>query len=556
MARRHTLRQRLDALAAELEPRIRDAFLAAVADIASRAELGRIVRALEAGDVEEALRALHIDPAAYRDFEAALTQTYAAGGDAAVQTMPAMAAPDGTRLVIRFDVRNPRAEAFLRDRSSTLVTRIVEDQRVAIRQTLEVGMIDGRNPRNVALDVVGRVNRATGRREGGIVGLTSQQAAFVRNAREELLSGDPGRMAAYFDRERRDRRFDRIVARAIREERPVARADVDRILGRYSDRLLQLRGETIARTEMLQSLNASQREAYEQAIEAGGVQRQNVTKVWRTARDSRVRDTHGMIAGSERAMDERFANGLLYPHEPGAPAAEVINCRCIVEHRIDFLAERLGPPPAPPEPEPSTPLGARRLEPWDYFEYGESRIRGRRFDAETALDVLTPDEIEAIETYQGASFAAINERLRRGGEPTDTIRALDRLTQTWTNPEPVRVYRGINPRGGRVLNVDSPEDLAGAILTDAAYQSVSTTARVSASFADQGGMLLELDMPAGQRGLHMSQAGIDGGQEEIVLPRGTSVEIVSVRRVTGADKEALDARGYDVEWIATGRIRS
>lgn len=340
--RRPTLRERLDAIANDLEPRTRDAFFAAVQDIVSRAELGRLVRALERGDIEGALRAVNLDPAAFRDLEEVLRRAYARGGDAAVDTMPSLPSPDGGALVIRFDVRNPRAERFLAGYSSQLVTRVVEDQREAIRSTLRSGMEAGRNPRNVGLDVIGRINRATGRREGGIVGLTAQQAGYVENARAELLSGDPDVMRSYFDRERRDRRFDRAVQRAINQGRALSQADTAKIVGRYSDSLLQLRGETIARTEMLTSLNAASREAYEQAIDTGAIQRQNVKKIWRTARDARVRDSHSVLAGQARPMDERFGNGLLYPGEPGAPASEVINCRCIAEHRIDFLAEELG----------------------------------------------------------------------------------------------------------------------------------------------------------------------------------------------------------------------
>src|SRR5690606_12500372 len=142
--------------------------------------------------------------------------------------------PDGNRVIFRFSMRNPEAEAWLRDHSATLVTRIVDVQREAIRTALTEGLAQGQNPRQTALEVIGRVSRATNRREGGIIGLTPAQERYVSSARRELLSGDPGQLANYLTRSRRDKRFDRTIASAIREGKPLPRDMVDRIAGRYS----------------------------------------------------------------------------------------------------------------------------------------------------------------------------------------------------------------------------------------------------------------------------------------------------------------------------------
>lgn len=339
MARRPiTPRQRLEELLEQHEPEIRAAFMAAIDNIRSKAEIGRIAALLERGDIDGAVRAVHLDPAAFRAFERAIADAYHSGGTAAVDGLPQLRDPSGGRVLLRFDARNPRAEAWLQQHSSTLVTAIIADQRQAIRTALEAGMLAGDNPRRTALNIVGRIDRATGRRTGGVIGLTEQQASFAASARAELLSGDPAAMRRYLARTRRDRRFDRTIMAAIREERPVDAATVQRIAGRYSDRLLELRGTTIARTETLSGLHASQREAFEQAVETGAVRRQDVRKIWRSAADSKVRDSHVDVNGESVGMDERFSNGLLHPHETGAPAAEVINCRCDVTYRIDFLA--------------------------------------------------------------------------------------------------------------------------------------------------------------------------------------------------------------------------
>jgi uncharacterized protein YdbL (DUF1318 family) len=333
-----TLNAEIEALVAKFEPRLRDAFLAAMRDVVTNADVTAVADALRRRDIEGALAALHIDPAAFAPLIEAERQAFAAAGQMAVDRLPPLTAPDGRRLVVRFDMRSPWAEEWLQTSSSQQVTAIVEDQRTAVRETLMAGQVEGLNPRTVALDVVGRINPATQQREGGIIQLTSQQAGYVRNASAELLSGDPEIMRRYLTRQRRDRRFDRTVEKAIREGRPVDRATVTKITGRYSAKLLALRGETIARTEMMAALNAAREASYRQTIASGAASASEVTKVWRSAGDDRVRHSHREINGDIVGMDERFKNGLLYPHERGAPAWEVVMCRCRLDYRIDYFA--------------------------------------------------------------------------------------------------------------------------------------------------------------------------------------------------------------------------
>lgn len=335
--RRSKLMQRLDEIAGRMEGEARDAFMASVRSIKDQASLSRLVEALEAGDIAAAVRAIGIDERAYAPLVEALERAYSQSGAAAALTATSASKAVGSGVVFRFNVRSPDAERFLRDLSSRLIVEVTEDQRQAVRVALERRMIEGVNPRTAALEVAGRMNRATGRREGGIVGLSMVQEGYVARAAEELASGDTKALRNYLQRERRDKRFDPIVIRAIEAGEPIPRATAQKLASRYSDRLLALRGETIARTEMLQALNVAQQEAFAQIANEGDVRPDAVMKVWRTAADARVRDTHGALGGSEVGKDERFGNGLMYPHEPGAPASEVVNCRCIVEHRVDWL---------------------------------------------------------------------------------------------------------------------------------------------------------------------------------------------------------------------------
>jgi hypothetical protein len=334
-------REIIDALLAQYGERLRDAFLAAIEEIKNSVTLRVIVERLERGDINGAIEAIGLDPLAFERLELAMAEAYSAGGTAEVDSLPALRDPSGSRVVFRFGVRNTEGEAWLRQHSSTLVTRIVQDQRLAIRTALETGLSEGRNPRSTALDVVGRVDRTTNRRVGGVIGLTAPQERYVANARAQLASGDPRQLANFLGRGRRDKRSDRTILAAIKSGKPLPADDIDRIIGRYSDSLLHLRGETIARHETLLTLNKGRDDAIRQQITGGKIEAQDVTKIWRSAGDGRVRHTHKALNGKSAPMSGVFQSPsgalLRYPGDPTAPATETLMCRCQVQYRVSYI---------------------------------------------------------------------------------------------------------------------------------------------------------------------------------------------------------------------------
>lgn len=80
------------------------------------------------------------------------------------------------------------------------------------------------------------------------------------------------------------------------------------------------RARIIAISEAHTSMQAG---SYQQMIYAG-----ITSKTWITAGDEHVRQSHADIDGVTIPINERFANGLIYPGEPGMSVAETINCRC------------------------------------------------------------------------------------------------------------------------------------------------------------------------------------------------------------------------------------
>lgn len=338
---RTTQKRLFDELLDRFGPELAQAFVDAINDERARVDFPALVKALDRGDLDGAMAALNLDAVAFEPLETKLREAFLEGGRAGAQTMP------GIRRMaagFRFDVRHLRAEAWLRDHSSKLIKDVLDDQRQAVREALGSAMVESQHPRTTALEIVGRVNRVTGRREGGILGLNEPQRAAVARARAELASGDPALMRNYLTRARRDKRFDRSIAEAIREGRPVPAEVADRAIGRYGARLEQLRGETIGRSEALTSLRAAKLESYEQLIDAGHVTVDQVQKAWRSTRDRRTRHTHAGLNGQTVGLRQPFRSSsgaqLMYPGDRslGAPASEIIDCRCDFTARINWNA--------------------------------------------------------------------------------------------------------------------------------------------------------------------------------------------------------------------------
>ncbi len=330
MARRPSQQRLFRELAAKYGQEVADAFSAAIRDLTRNAEVQRVIAALERGDINGAMEALHIDRAAFQPLEAKLTEAFVAGGQGAVASMPA-----AVSIGFRFDSGNQRAAEIIRATAGRLITGLVENEINEARTFLADGMARGAGPRAVALDLVGRISRVTGERTGGVLGLSGPQRNAVEAARGELNGSDRAGLRAYLTRGRRDRRFDRAVEKAIRQGTKLDPKIADSALQAYSRRLLLLRGEVIARTEGLPAIRAAKHEAYQQLIDSGRVAENDIVRVWSAADDARVRDTHASMSGQEVAglsRPFRSPSGALfrYPGDQslGAPASEIVACRC------------------------------------------------------------------------------------------------------------------------------------------------------------------------------------------------------------------------------------
>lgn len=85
----------------------------------------------------------------------------------------------------------------------------------------------------------------------------------------------------------------------------------------------------IARTEGHRIQTTAAMDAMHGAKEKGA----DIVKQWDATLDDRTRESHMMVDGQIRELDEPFGNGLMFPGDPSGGAAEVVNCRCAILQR-------------------------------------------------------------------------------------------------------------------------------------------------------------------------------------------------------------------------------
>lgn len=317
-------------------------FEATIASIVDNVVLARFIRALEFGTVADAVAVLDID----RTTAASLSDILAGAFN---ETGVVVAADTvwrdigARRVVIRWDMRNPAAEEFLSKQSSRLVTNVFEKTKDVIADQISESFRQGKGPRSIALDIVGRIG-PNGKRTGGIVGLTGPQAEAVNNMRKRLKTGD---IRLVKTMSKRDMRFDPTLDRHIKNGTRPNSKTVEKMVSRYSQKLLKLRGDTIARTETGASVLGARYNAYKQWQQKTGVSDQFIVKTWNhTGGGKKSRDTHLSFDGHKvRGLDTAFLVPsqksstvlMLYPLDTslGAKAGDVINCTCDVSIRID-----------------------------------------------------------------------------------------------------------------------------------------------------------------------------------------------------------------------------
>lgn len=331
------------ALIDKLEPNLRAAFEQAVLELRNGIDWRALVDALARQDVDGAIRALKIDRAVFNAYAMAKTNAFVEGGQLAAQTVNMPSGPTGPfggAVSIRFDMANPVAESWIAENVGAAVTRLTNEQLQSARGAILAGYGEGKHPEAIARDLAGRT--VTGRRQGGIIGLSGPQSELVGSMRSRLESGGATELKKILDgMSLRDRRFDHLIRASIESGKPVARADSARMVERYSDRMLAKRANDIARTETGTAVMSGRAEEWRQACENLGYPVDAVIKTWRHGGGVKDPRPHHVAANNMRAQGLNTAfvlsNGarMQYALDPDGGAAECVNCSCDTTFRLN-----------------------------------------------------------------------------------------------------------------------------------------------------------------------------------------------------------------------------
>jgi HK97 family phage portal protein len=266
----------------------------------------------------------------------------------------------------------------------------------------------------------------------------------------------------------------------------------------------------------------------------GGV----VDRMWLTRKDDKVRDTHADVHGQHQPLGEPFHVGdalLRYPGDPFGPPGQVINCRCLLQHR----ARRSGRYVATPAGERTRELAATGTEgkaikhlPGEHNQAshgwagggparrpatpdepsadtagGGEVLRGDAAYAAVpnAADHADPDELRALSAYTLSGYRPINVFHRTGEAEPEMVERIKERTELLDRlfgkapelAEPIEVVRGV--KDARALFGEIGER-RGRFFTDLGYVSTSTDQEKACRFAGfTGGGVVRIRFPAGAR---------------------------------------------------------
>jgi len=334
----------LDELIDLYTPQVSKAFRDAIAEVVDAVVLADVTRAIELGDPLAAFKALGFSQAAMRPMVKKMEDVFEAGGIETGRTFPKRIYTNAGPTVYRFDMRNSRAEKWVRNQAVQVVDTIAESTKTVVRNHIFTGVELGKNPREISLDLIGRYDRVAKKRVGGVVGLNEPQRKAVEAMRADLANLDRN----YFTREKRDKRFDSAVEKMFKDGE-VSGDRVEQLTTRYKDNLLKLRGDTLARDATIEALNASEWEALVQADDLGAINRNNTTSEWDSAgEDGRTRPDHLTMDAKYKGNGVKFGepfvapddSKMMYPQDRslGASMEQTVNCRCRRRTVVDWLS--------------------------------------------------------------------------------------------------------------------------------------------------------------------------------------------------------------------------
>lgn len=277
--------QALDFLYRTLDPKARRAFKQVFAQQALDPDVEAYVKALRAGSYpvlsETQIADLASKPGGIglTDAQLLYIEAFTRAGDLTRQFTKAQGKP----LSMSFSVHNERASEYVREHGLVLSRNVKQSVWEGIRHVTDQALLDGEHPSTAAKRIL---------KEG--LGLDQRYARAVQAYRRRL----------------------------VQQGVPPQRAT--ELAGKYRDRLLAQRATTIARTELLEAVNAGQHESWAQAIDAGILDPSRVVREWITHKDERTCPTCGALDGQQVGFTDPFSDKQGTPWRPPRHPS----CRC------------------------------------------------------------------------------------------------------------------------------------------------------------------------------------------------------------------------------------
>jgi hypothetical protein len=218
---------------------------------------------------------------------------------------------------ISFDAIGERAVNIMRNDSIKLAAGLTESTKAGVRAVIARTMAENTETSQMVKEI------------RQLIGLTEEQAQAVMNFRRQLEA----RKNLGFTPvdERRLTPIEQAMVRRHMADGFLSTKQIDDMVERYFQSMLNKRATDIALTEALNAVNNGQQELWEQSLDQGVFDDDKLRKHWFDMGDGRVRPTHKVIAGMNPG-GVRIRSMFSTPHGmvmgPGTSNPGFVRCRC------------------------------------------------------------------------------------------------------------------------------------------------------------------------------------------------------------------------------------
>jgi hypothetical protein len=302
------------------------AFLAAIVELRDNlVDVDELAIMLESGSAEDIMRATHIDDLENllygigmdKDtfiFSNEVLTIFNAGATASFFRLPV-----STQKVWNYNPIYAGTTTFLQEDAAQMAREIVASTKAGLQAIITRVIAE-------TLDTATRIKEIQ-----QLIGLTADQATAVLNFRRQLET----RQLLGFTNpaDRRLSALDQTLIRQHMQNGTLTTEQIDSMVGRYFESLLNKRATDIANTEAMNAVNNGQQLLWEQGLDEGVFSDNNIRKFWITAGDEKVRALHRVIPGMNPGgvkIRSMFITPYGLVSGPGSRTGGFINCRCSV----------------------------------------------------------------------------------------------------------------------------------------------------------------------------------------------------------------------------------